>query len=264
MTDQTIGRAHELDAARIRHIAPADLVDALRLGLSDALSRRTDTVFLVIVYPVIGIVAAAIAAGGNVLELVFPLVTGFALVGSLAAIGTYEISRQLEQGKSPHPVVAFREAFADAGGRLLVMGIALLALFVAWIIAADALWYAIIGADPPRTVGTLLETAFGTGHGWTLIIVGYAVGAVFAVIAMAISVFALPMLLDGERSVAVAVITSVRACFQNPGTMLLWGLIVAVVLAVASVPALVGLIVALPVLGHATWRLYRRTIDLEH
>lgn len=246
--------------ATIRRIAIADLREALAGGVDDLMAKRTDAVFLVILYPLIGLVIGFWAAGEGALELIFPLASGFALVGPLAAAGLYEISRQREEGRDPAPVTAYRSAIGRAGGPLLLLALVLFALFALWIGAAGGIWRAIMGTTPPDTVAGFLARVFGTGSGWALILVGNLVGALFALVAMAVSVFSLPMVIDGERNVARAIATSVRACLQNPATMIAWGVVIGLGLMLASIPAFVGLILVLPIFGHATWRLYRRTI----
>ena len=250
----------DAESVAIRRIGFRDLGAALGGGFADLGAKRTDAVFLVLLYPLIGLVIATLAAGESALHLVFPLVSGFALVGPLAASGLYEISRQREAGSDPGLLAAYRSAIARAGGRLFVMAVVLFSIFAAWIGAASLLWHAIMGGAAPGTPGGLLAAVFGSEEGWLLVVVGNLVGALFAALALVVSVFSLPMLIDGERSVATAIATSVRACAGNPRAVLAWGAIVGFGLALASIPALVGLMVALPLFGHATWRLYRRTI----
>lgn len=253
--------ADRLQSVGIRRLTPDDLKRSIREGFEDVKRTRSDALFLVVIWPVLGVLLVALSAGRGLLELVFPLVAGFAILGPLAAVGLYESSRQAETGRRPALLAAYREATGRAGGRMLKMAALLFALFFGWLMAARGLWGAVMGVEAPETVGSLLAMTLTTGPGWALILVGHAVGAVFAATAMAISVFSLPMLLDGERSVTVAVTASVRACLVNARMMLAWGLVVSVALALGSVPALAGLIVVLPVFGHATWRLYRRTIE---
>ena len=100
----------------------------------------------------------------------------------------------------------------------------------------------------------------GTGAGWTMIIVGIGVGFLFALLVLAVSVVSFPLLLDRNVGIGTAVTTSIRVVATNPAVMALWGLIVAAGLVVGSLPLFVGLVVILPVLGHATWHLYRKVV----
>lgn len=237
-----------------------DLKAALRAGVADMKASRSDVLFLMLIYPLAGFAVVGLAAGGAV-ELVFPLVAGFALIGPLTAIGLYELSRRLERGEAVGLARAYRDALGRAGPRLAIIAAALLAIFAAWLLAAEALWLALFGAEPPEDFGALVSAALTTPQGWALIALGHLVGAPFAALAMALSVFSLPMLIDGERSVTRAMAASISICLANPRTMLVWGLIVGASLAIASAPALVGLVIALPLFGHATWRLYRRATE---
>ena len=100
-----------------------------------------------------------------------------------------------------------------------------------------------------------------TSHGWALIIAGNVIGFIFAAVVLSISVVSFPLLLDRDVGAAVAVQTSIRAVLANPLTMALWGLIVALALVIGSIPLFVGLAIVMPVLGHATWHLYRRVVE---
>jgi uncharacterized membrane protein len=110
-------------------------------------------------------------------------------------------------------------------------------------------------------MGVFLSAVFTTPAGWAMAITGIVVGAVFAAVAMAVSVFSFPLLLDRDGGVTHAVRTSLKAVMANPGVMALWGFVVAGLLVVGSIPALFGLIFIVPMLGHATWKLYRRAIE---
>jgi len=244
----------------IRRIGMEDLKASLSEGLADFLQKPSHTFFLVMLYPVAGLALTYASSGADLFPLLFPLVAGFALVGPVAAIGVYEISRLREQGETPTWRDALGVLRGPALGGVALVALALAALFVVWMATAQAIYAATMGPAPPETVSAFVRDVFGTAGGLSLIVIGNGIGALFAAAALAISVFSLPMLLDGERSVATAVATSVRAAAHNPATMALWGLLAGAILLVAALPAFIGLAVALPVLGHATWRLYRRTI----
>jgi uncharacterized membrane protein len=123
-----------------------------------------------------------------------------------------------------------------------------------------------IGAAPAASVGMFLHAVFATPGGWALIVLGNGVGLLFAIAAFGLSVVSFPLLVDRDlaattaEKVSVAVLTSVRAVRTNPVMMAAWGLIVAAMLVIGSVPFLLGLAVVMPVLGHASWHLYRRVV----
>jgi uncharacterized membrane protein len=244
----------------IRRIHLADLKDVLARGISDFAAYRTDVMFLCIIYPVAGLLLAWMAFGYDLLQLVFPLAFGFALIGPVAAVGMYEISRRREQGVDITWADAFGVVRAPAFGAILVLGLILLAIFLLWLAAAQAIYVMTLGPEPPTSVGAFARDVLTTRAGWMLIVVGVGVGAVFAVLVLTIGVVSFPLLLDRDVGLYAAVATSVRAAASNPGPMAVWGLIVAGALALGSIPLLLGLIVVMPVLGHATWHLYRKVV----
>ncbi|WP_207485870.1 DUF2189 domain-containing protein [Arenibaculum pallidiluteum] len=243
----------------IRRIGVADLKYALSKGFEDFGVYRTDVIFVCLIYPVAGLLLAALF-GGDMLQMLFPLASGFALIGPFAAIGLYEMSRRREEGLPVSWADAFGVLWSPSFGAILGLGLVLLAIFLAWLLAAQAIYAATLGPAPPADMGSFLNEVFTTSQGWTLIIAGVGVGFLFAVLVLTISVVSFPLLLDRRVGVATAVWTSVRAVMANPGTMAVWGLIVTAGLVIGSIPLLVGLIVVMPVLGHATWHLYRRVV----
>lgn len=254
---EELGRVERIE---IRRIGSDDLREALKRGLDDFWIRPSHYIFLVLIYPVLGIALSRLVFGYDMIPLLFPLAVGFAFVGPFAALGVYEISRRIETGEQPTLGDAFAVLRSPQIGPILRVGGLLLALFTAWLIAAWVIYRITLGPDTPESVGEFVMAVLTTGPGWALIIVGNLVGLGFAVVALALSAFSLPMLMDGEKSALVALATSVKACLKNPAPMATWGLIVAVMLALGSVPVFAGLIFVFPILGHATWHLYRRTI----
>jgi len=250
------------DATRpaIRKIELADLADVLASGLRDFGAYRTDVIFLCIIYPLAGLVLASVAFGYDLLPMLFPLASGFALIGPVAAVGLYEMSRRREQGVEITWADAFGVVSAPAFGAILVLGLILLAIFLVWLAAAWAIWSMTLGPVPPASLGAFMHQVLTTSAGWAMILVGVGVGFLFALLVLAISVVSFPLLLDRNVGLRTAVATSVRAVLTNPGPMAAWGLIVAGGLVLGSIPVLLGLIIVMPVLGHATWHLYRKVV----
>jgi uncharacterized membrane protein len=244
----------------VRRIELADLRDVLARGLSDLGAYRADVVFLGIVYPVAGLVLAWLTLGYDMLPLLFPLASGFALIGPVAAVGLYEISRRREQGVDITWADAFGVVRAPAFGAIVVLGLVLVAIFLLWLAAAYAIYLVTLGPEPPASAGSFVQDVFTTSAGWALIIVGVGVGFLFALLVLTVSVVSFPLLLDRDVGLYTAVATSVRAVVANPGPMAVWGLIVAGGLAIGSIPLLLGLILVMPVLGHASWHLYRKVV----
>ena len=245
----------------IRRIEVTDLRDVLARGLQDFGAYRTDVFFICIIYPVAGLVLARFALQHDMLPLLFPLAAGFTLLGPVAAVGLYEMSRRRELGIKANWADAFGMVRSPSFGAILVLGLVLLAIFLLWLVAAQVIYAITLGPEPPASIATFLRDVFTTGAGWAMIIVGMSVGFVFAVVVLSISVVSFPMLLDRDVGLRVAVSTSVRAVVANPVAMAVWGLIVAGGLVIGTIPALLGLIFVLPVLGHATWHLYRKVVQ---
>jgi uncharacterized membrane protein len=243
----------------IRTIGTAELREALREGLDDFLATPTQLVFLCVLYPVVGLVAARAMAGGDMLPLLFPLIAGLSLVGPVAAVGLYEISRRREAGQPASWLNAFDVLRSPSFFSIAAMGVLVMAIFIGWLVAARAIFEATVG-PVPGSIGELARVAFGTAEGHRLILIGNLVGFVLAVAVLMLTVVSVPMLLDRNVGVGTAIQTSVRACLTNPVPMAIWGLLVVALLLLGSLPAFIGLAVVMPLLGHATWHLYRRVV----
>ena len=245
----------------VRRIGVADVQDALARGLDDFRAKPSHLLFIAIIYPLCALLLTRYAFGYNILPLLFPMAAGFALIGPFAAIGLYELSRRRERGEEIGWQHAFGVLRSPSIGSILLLGAILFVIFLAWIGAAQAIYLAIFGGERvPGSFGDLTRQVLGTQEGWRLILIGNFVGFLFAVVAFCISVVSFPLLLDRKVSVATAVTTSLRAVWTNPIPMVLWGLIVVVGLVVGSLPFFIGLAVVMPVLGHATWHLYRKVV----
>jgi uncharacterized membrane protein len=245
----------------IRKIGLSDLSDALRLGWEDFKAVPSHAIILCVIYPVLGLVLFRMVLGYSVLPLLFPLAAGFTLIGPFAALGLYELSRRRERGEEAAAWDALNVLRAPSFGAMLAVGALLLALFVTWIATADAIYIATFGHAPAATIPDFAARVLTTPEGWSLIIVGCGVGFLFAVVALCVSVVSFPLMLDRHATAIDAIRTSLRAVMKNPFAMAAWGLVVAVLLMIGSLPFFVGLAIVLPVLGHATWHLYRKVVE---
>ena len=256
-----IGAATRLDHLSIRRVGAADLIDALKKGWQDFSAMPSHAVFLCVMYPIIGIMLAGLTLGYALLPWFYPLAAGFALIGPVAAIGLYELSRRREAGVEVAAADALDVLHSPSIGAIVALGVLLMLLFLIWVATAHAIYVANFGYATPTSIGQFVYDILTTQAGWNLIIIGNGVGFLFAVAALILSVVSFPLLLDRDVGAAVALATSVRAVLENPGTMALWGLIVAALLVLGSLPMFLGLPVVLPVLGHATWHLYRKVVE---
>jgi uncharacterized membrane protein len=259
ITPTTIDRTRSATPA-VRRIGMADLRWALARGAEDFRSSRTDVIFLCLLYPLLGLLMARLASGHNMTPLLFPLASGFALLGALAAAGLNEMSRRRELGTQTGWTDALGVFRSPSIGGICLLGGVLLVMFLSWLMLSSALYNLTLGPQPPESVSGFVHDVFYTHAGRTMAIVGIGTGFLFAAVAFTISVVSFPMLLDRNVSFETAIRTSASVVARNPVTMAVWGLVIATSLAIGSIPMLFGLVLVMPVLGHATWHLYRRAV----
>ncbi len=237
-----------------------DLKEALRKGWDDLTAMRSDVLFACMLYPAMGAVLLALASQGNLNHLLFPVLSGFALVGPVAALGLYELSRRREAGQEVSWGAMFDVLRNPRFPRILMLSLFNGVIFMAWLLLADAIHAATLGTERPVSLMALISAALTTPAGWVMTVVGTAAGFVLAAAVLAVSVVSFPLLLDRDVTLPVAVMTSVRVTRENPRVIAAWGLIVAGGLVLGMLPLLLALVVVLPVLGHATWHLYRAAV----
>ena len=247
----------------IRSIGLSDLHQALRLGWEDFKAVPSHAIILCVIYPILGLVLARAVFGYAVVPLLFPLAAGFALLGPFAALGLYELSSRRERGEEPSAFDALDVLRSPSFGAMFGVGTLLFALFVTWVATAQAIYIAVFGYEGPASASDFMQRVFTTPQGWWLIVIGCGVGFLFALVALCISVVSFPLMLDRHAGAGEAMVTSLRAVAHNPGPMAAWGLIVAVLLVAGTLPFFLGLAIVIPLLGHATWHLYRETIEPE-
>ncbi len=245
----------------VRAIGAADLWDSVVKGAGDFTAAPTHVVFLAVIYPVIGLILGRVMLGYDMLPLVYPLITGFALVGPIAAMGLYELSRRREQGLDVSVGRALDVFQSPSFGAIARLSLLLLAIFLGWLFLARSLYVSLFGVAVPASVADFANQVLTTPAGTQLIVVGNGLGFLIAVAVLTISVVSFPLLLDRKVSAATAVRTSVRAVLASPLTMALWGIFVVAALILGALPFFFGLCVVLPVLGHATWHLYRKAVS---
>ncbi len=256
---ENIGSHHQA-VPEIRPLTLADIRMALRKGVDDFAHFCSDVMVMALLYPAIGILLAFAAFHRDMLHLFFPMAAGFALIGPFVATGLYELSRRREAGEPAswaQALAVFRPAVA---GPVLALGLYLAVLYAIWLYAAAWIYEITMGPALPATLSSFATELTTTSEGYAMITIGLAVGFVFALLVLVSSLISFPMLIDRRVGLPVAVAASFRLARQSPRAVCFWGLTVAAILIVASIPAFLGLILALPILGHATWHLYRATV----
>jgi uncharacterized membrane protein len=255
--------SHAGNEPRVQMLDTEDIRQALVLGGQDVMRFRSDVLALVVIYPMIGLALAFLAFQQALMPLLFPLAAGFALLGPVASIGMYEISRQYEETGEASWGSALTSLRSRVVGPVMVLGLFLLGWFLLWMAAAYAIYTATMGPDMPVSVTGFVADVFGTVGGWAMVFWGVAVGAGFALVVLVVAAISFPMLIDRRVGLPVAVVTSARVVRENPVAMLAWGFCVAALLAIATLPLFLGLILVLPWLGHATWHLYRMAVHYD-
>jgi uncharacterized membrane protein len=236
-----------------------DVVAAFAAGLADFKAAPQYGLFFGGIYAAAGLFLSALVALADWEYLIFPLAAGFALIGPFVAVGLYEVSRRRESGEP----LSWRTILGAVRGQsqrdIVMLGFVLAFVLIAWVKLASILYALTFGLHPvpPRD---MLDVMFTTPRGVVFLVLGNLLGALLAFVVFTISVMSFPCLLDRDVDFATGIATSIEAVKVNPGPMFAFGLIVAGLLAVAVAPLFLLLPVVLPILGHATWHLYRRTV----
>lgn len=246
----------------IRALRFADLASALAEGWRDFWRRPSHLAFLGLLYPLIGTGLAVWTSGNNSWPLLYPLITGFALVGPVAALPIYEMSRRIEMGLDNSWMGALSVFRSPSIRSIAAVGVFLLALFTVWLMIGQSLYEGLFGPGVPASLGAFVAEVAGKPEGLALMVWGNLIGFCFAAVALASTLISVPLLLDRDVGAAVAVHTSIRVTLRSPLVVAAWGLIVAALLVIGTLPLLIGLCVVVPVLGHATWHLYRRAVPV--
>jgi uncharacterized membrane protein len=240
----------------IRRMELKDIWDALKLGFEDLRQTRTDALTIAVIYPIAAAVLATVVVLHDFLPLVFPVCAGFALLGPMATLWYAAQSRRLERGDES-ALSAFTPTRLVAIQRLCVIAIM---LFVVWNVTAGIIYGLTLGSSDADVNASFFQRVLGTEAGWALIIAGCAAGAIYAVLALAVFFITFPLVLDRPVTARQAIGISIKAMLRNPFFVLAWGAVVVAGLIVGAIPALLGIVIVLPVLGHANWHLYRRIV----
>jgi uncharacterized membrane protein len=242
--------------ATVRQLKLEDIWECLKLGFDDLRVCRTDALTIAFIAPMAGIFLATAVVIHAFLPFVFPICAGFALVGPMATLWFAALSRRRERGDAS-ALSAFTPDRLVAIQRLAAIAIM---LFVIWNVTAGIIYGLTLGSSNEDTNAPFLQRVWETQAGWELIIAGCATGAVFAVLSLSVFFISFPLVLDRDISASQAIMISVQAMLHNPIFVLAWGAVVVAGLLGGAIPAMMGIVITLPTLGHASWHLYRKMV----
>ncbi len=244
----------------VRQVAVSDIKAVLAAGLADFLKAPAFGLFFSAIYVAGGIIIYLVYTAAGQEWWLIPVIVGFPILAPFAAVGLYEVSRRIEAGE---PLV-WREVlgvvFSQKDRQIPSMAMVILLMFMFWVFVAHTIFALFMGLSAMTNVTSSLALLL-EGNGPIMLLVGSAIGAGFAAVLFSITVAGLPLLLDREVDFVSAMILSVKAVVTNIGAMIVWGIVIAVLLFLGMLSLFLGLFLVLPVLGHATWHMYRRLLE---
>lgn len=245
---------------RVRSISGEDIRTALRKGLNDFQRAPVYALFFGLVFSLTGIAITGALYSGNAGYWVFPIAAGFPLIGPFAAVGLYEISRRLEAGEALSMRAVLLAGLRHRNSQLPMFAVFSVFVFLVWIVLARVIFAISFGTSPVTNIMTSFDV-FLTAPGITMLVLGTVAGAALASLLFSVSVVGVPLLLDRDIDVVTAMISSVQATIENAKPMICWGLIIASATLVGMLPLFLGMILIFPLLGFASWHLYRLMLD---
>ena len=259
MSDQTNEATPEGYVPDIQTITIQDIWESLRLGWQDFTSAPSFGFFFSAVYVLGGIAMVYILAVTGKTWAVLPIVVGFPLIGPFAAVGPYEVSRRLQKGEPLDWGEILGVVFREKDRQMPSIAAIILIFFLFWNFLAHMIFALFMGLSVMTNVSSSFDV-YLTSNGLSMLAVGSVVGGILAFLLFSITVICLPLLLDREVDFVTAMITSFNAVLQNFVPMMVWAAVIVVLLVIGMLPAFLGLLVILPLLGHATWHLYQRVL----
>ena len=245
---------------RVNRITANDVIDALASGLADFRAAPVYGLAIGALFAAGGLFVILSAAALKMSYLSYPAAAGFVLIGPFAAVGLYEVSRRLSSGEELSWSTILRTMWAQKGRELSWMAFVVLFIQIMWMYQVRLLLALFLGFKSFATFDEFLTEIITTPEGLMFLAVGHVVGAILSLLLFSLTVISFPLLLEEDRDFITAMITSVRAVVTSPVPMIGWALVVTALLIVSMVPAFLGLIVVLPVLGHTTWHLYKKCV----
>lgn len=267
MTSQTSGSPPPDDLTpqqraepRVNTVTADDITASLKAGFSDFLARPLMSGFFGFFYALFGIALVWTLVWFGEIWMIIPAVVGFPLIAPFAAAGLYEMSRRLQKNESFGWSEILTVMAEQRNRELGWMAFVTLFIFWVWIYQFRTVLVIVLQNSSFSDFDGFLNTVFFTPEGWTFLAIGTCIGAALAAVLFSVTVIAMPLLLDRETNFVSAMILSVRVVAENPKVMLTWAAIITVTMLISLLPAFLGLIFTLPILGHTTWHLYQRAV----
>jgi len=240
----------------VRTVPIKDLLPALAAGYADLKAARTDALTMAVIYPISGVLLAGVFIVHGLVPFIFPICAGFALLGPLATVWFAAVSRKRERGEQDS-----EDAYTVPRlGTVQNLAFFIIGLFIVWNLVAALIYGVTLGSSDTAASAPFFTRVFTTQAGWELIVLGCGTGAIFALISLAVFFISFPLALDRPVTATQAVSLSIQATLANPLFVLVWGAMVVGGLILGAIPALLGIAIVLPVLGHTNWHIYRRMI----
>ncbi|WP_297839959.1 DUF2189 domain-containing protein [uncultured Roseibium sp.] len=247
---------------KVNKITVNDVIDAFAAGLADFRKAPVYGLAIGAFFALGGLFVVLSAAALNMSYLSYPAAAGFVLIGPFAAVGLYEVSRRLQNGEELSWSRIFGTMWAQKGRELSWMAFVVLFIQIMWMYQVRLLLALFLGFRSFASFDEFLTQVISTPEGLMFLAVGHVVGAILSLILFSLTVVSFPLLMEEDRDFITAMITSVRAVFTSPVPMIGWAFVVTAVLIVSMAPAFLGLVVSLPILGHTTWHLYKKCVEI--
>jgi uncharacterized membrane protein len=246
---------------KVRALSVSDIKNCLVRGFADMLAAPIHSLMIGLICALFGIAIVACVSWLGIPWMIYPFAIGFPLAGPFLAVGLYEISRRLEAGEPVIWDAIISRMWMQRRRELSWMAFVCLFVIWVWVYQVRILMAIFLGFLNFSTLDGFVKVVFTTSQGWWFLAVGHVIGAVLATVLFSLTVVSTPLLLEREVDVITAMIISVKAVFASPLVMVSWGLLVTLLVILASLPLFLGLIFVLPILGHTTWHIYRRAIE---
>lgn len=247
----------------VNALSVADLRAALMAGLSDFARAPLYGLGIGAIFALIGAAIVLALTVWDIPWMIYPFAIGFPLIGPFAAVGLFEVSRRLEKGEPISWSIVFSAVWRQRGRELSWMAFVMLFFFWMWMYQVRLLIALFLGRLSFATLEKFFNIVLYTPEGWLFLAVGHLVGAALALVLFSITVVSIPLLMERNYDFVTAMITSVKSVVASPVVMLGWGVFVTLAIIAASLPLFAGLLVVLPILGHATWHIYKRAVVIR-